>query len=220
MLILALLLAASPALARTDLSGCTSSESVVVPTGGGTPYGTVIWYVPDTGELCEILDCGGGRAPPKTTVPGCDSYEGTETYSPKYLDIATSTAADDEAVISASASWSGDDDETLTTEAPTSQKTTKKETAKPEATTSASSEGNDDESSAANSTPASAPATTPAAGSGSGSNSTAKTTDAASSSTGGDSAETTSSTGGVASMPTAGALMGLVAGAAVYAGLL
>lgn len=56
-------------------------------------------YVPDTGEVCEFLDCGGGRAPPKTDVPGCEQYSGTATYSPSYLPgfgataIATSIAA-------------------------------------------------------------------------------------------------------------------------------
>jgi hypothetical protein len=42
-------------------------------------------YVPGTGELCDFLDCGGGTAPPKTTVPGCLLYSGTATYSPSYL---------------------------------------------------------------------------------------------------------------------------------------
>lgn len=62
-------------LARTDLSGCVSS----------TAGASLVWYVPDTGETCEFLDCGGGRAPPKTTVPGCAAYSGTATYSPSYL---------------------------------------------------------------------------------------------------------------------------------------
>ncbi|OBT65503.1 hypothetical protein VE03_05008 [Pseudogymnoascus sp. 23342-1-I1] len=29
------------------------------------------WYDPLTGEICDPIDCGGGRAPPKTNVPGC-----------------------------------------------------------------------------------------------------------------------------------------------------
>jgi hypothetical protein len=29
------------------------------------------WYDPLTGEICDPVDCGGGRAPPKTNVPGC-----------------------------------------------------------------------------------------------------------------------------------------------------
>ncbi|KFY61445.1 hypothetical protein V497_02964 [Pseudogymnoascus sp. VKM F-4516 (FW-969)] len=28
-------------------------------------------YDPSNGEICDLLDCGGGRAPPKTNVPGC-----------------------------------------------------------------------------------------------------------------------------------------------------
>lgn len=42
----------------------------------------VHWYDPDTGEVCDPHDCGGGRAPPKTDVPGCPFYKGTEIYSP------------------------------------------------------------------------------------------------------------------------------------------
>lgn len=82
------MLSATGVLAKTDIGGCVSSA-----TGA-----SLVWYVPDTGELCELLDCGGGRAPPKTTVPGCPLYEGSETYSPKYLPgfgaEATSTDAD------------------------------------------------------------------------------------------------------------------------------
>ncbi|PHH82333.1 hypothetical protein CDD82_6307 [Ophiocordyceps australis] len=77
----------SPALARTNLAGCVSSESVATPTNGGTPYATVMWYVPESGEVCELLDCGGGRAPPKTTVPGCPQYKGTATYSPSFISV-------------------------------------------------------------------------------------------------------------------------------------
>lgn len=66
-------------LARTDLTGCTST-SVSSPAGA-----SIAWYVPETGEVCDLLDCGGGRAPPKTTVPGCPLYSGTASYSPLYL---------------------------------------------------------------------------------------------------------------------------------------
>ncbi|KAG4220069.1 hypothetical protein PC116_g31452, partial [Phytophthora cactorum] len=72
-------LLATQAAARTDLSGCVSSKTIAY--GGAS----LIWYVPETGEICEFLDCGGGRAPPKTTVPGCGGYEGTATYSPSFL---------------------------------------------------------------------------------------------------------------------------------------
>ncbi|BFZ60432.1 hypothetical protein YB2330_001468 [Saitoella coloradoensis] len=65
--------------ARTDLEGCVSSQTVAY--GGAS----LIWYVPGTGEICSFLDCGGGRAPPKTTVPGCAAYVGTGTYEPSYL---------------------------------------------------------------------------------------------------------------------------------------
>ena len=68
--------------ARTDLSGCTST----------TAGASLIYYVPGTGEICKFLDCGGGRAPPKTTVPGCPAYSGTETHSPEFLALATATS--------------------------------------------------------------------------------------------------------------------------------
>ncbi|CCF46916.1 hypothetical protein CH063_15505, partial [Colletotrichum higginsianum] len=58
-------------LAKTDLEGCTSFTSTVTvnPSPGyGNTYETVIWYVPDTLEICAGVDCGGGRRtrPPKT----------------------------------------------------------------------------------------------------------------------------------------------------------
>ncbi|KAK1633806.1 hypothetical protein BDP81DRAFT_451784 [Colletotrichum phormii] len=92
--ITSLAIMATAVLAKTDLAGCVSSDSVYTPTQGGTPYATRVWYVPGTGEICAALDCGGGRAPPKTTVPGCPSYEGTETYSPSFLPLQTSAAVE------------------------------------------------------------------------------------------------------------------------------
>ncbi|KYK55107.1 hypothetical protein DCS_07069 [Drechmeria coniospora] len=82
------LLLASPVLGRTDLTGCTHYETVVKPSGMAA-YASRVWYVPDTYELCEVLDCGGGRAPPKTTVPGCPQYKGSESYQPKFIDPAS-----------------------------------------------------------------------------------------------------------------------------------
>jgi len=41
--------------------------------------GITHWFDPNTGEICDPLDCGGGRAPPKKDVPGCAAYTGTET---------------------------------------------------------------------------------------------------------------------------------------------
>jgi hypothetical protein len=70
---------AALAAAKTDLEGCTSSETVAF--GGAS----MIYWVPDSGEICSFLDCGGGRAPPKTTVPGCAQYSGTASYTPDYM---------------------------------------------------------------------------------------------------------------------------------------
>ncbi|KAE8379176.1 hypothetical protein BDV26DRAFT_291491 [Aspergillus bertholletiae] len=92
------------AAARTDLLGCTKSATV-------NQWGeaSMIWYVPDTGEICDFPDCGGGRAPPKLNQPGCAAYTGTETLTPSYLPgwgpngkVAPATSA-----ISASATGSG-----------------------------------------------------------------------------------------------------------------
>lgn len=71
---------AALAAAKTDIGGCTSSA-----TRDQWNQASMIYWVPGTGEICEFLDCGGGRAPPKTTVPGCAAYQGTETYSPRYM---------------------------------------------------------------------------------------------------------------------------------------
>ena len=79
----------SSANAKTDLAGCTYYDTVVKPTNGDYSYASRIYYVPDTGEVCAFLDCGGGRAPPKTTVPGCPQYKGTATYSPSFINPKT-----------------------------------------------------------------------------------------------------------------------------------
>jgi hypothetical protein len=66
-------------LSKTDLQGCVSTDLVVY--GGAS----LLFYMPDTGEICSFLDCGGGRAPPKTTKPGCGGYKGTETVTPDFV---------------------------------------------------------------------------------------------------------------------------------------
>ena len=84
---LATLLALAPLiLAKTGLSGCTSSTAIV--NGGAS----IIYYVPGSGEICAPLDCGGGRNAPISTVPGCAAYSGTASYIPSYLP-ATPTAS-------------------------------------------------------------------------------------------------------------------------------
>lgn len=68
-------------LARVGTEGCTFTDR---PIGG---YGvTRIYYVPDSQEICSLyIDCGGGRAPPKTTKPGCPGYTGTLPVEVHYL---------------------------------------------------------------------------------------------------------------------------------------
>jgi hypothetical protein len=89
-LFLALLAVLPPAVrATTDLADCTYVEGTYTPTWGTTiaPWATRTYYLPDTGEICSRPDCGGGRAPVKTDVVGCDSYEGTSIYVPQFLDL-------------------------------------------------------------------------------------------------------------------------------------
>ena len=78
--IVAGLLATQGAFARTDLSGCISTEVIF-----DTYYASLIWYVPGTGEICSFLDCGGGAGAPITTQPGCPLYKGTATVTPSFL---------------------------------------------------------------------------------------------------------------------------------------
>lgn len=77
--LLALAATLTSVLAKTDLAGCTSSATVK----DGGYY--AIWWVPETGEICQGIDCGGGRAPPKKDVPGCAAYTGTLEYEPSYM---------------------------------------------------------------------------------------------------------------------------------------
>ena len=89
----------APALAKTDLSGCTSSEVIVE-----SYYASYVYYVPGTGEICTLLDCGGGRAAPLTTVPGCPGYVGTATVTPSYLSNWGQTTSSAAATATGSAS--------------------------------------------------------------------------------------------------------------------
>ena len=64
---LAILALATPALSVCGIHSFTTCDD-----------GITHWFDPLTGEICDPLDCGGGRAPPKT-IPGCPAYSGTET---------------------------------------------------------------------------------------------------------------------------------------------
>ncbi|KAJ5898773.1 hypothetical protein N7495_003517 [Penicillium taxi] len=84
--------------ARTDISGCISSQ-----TTNQWHEASLIWYVPGSGEICDFVDCGGGRAPPKTDQPGCPLYSGTATLTASYLPgygpniiVASATTASEE----------------------------------------------------------------------------------------------------------------------------
>lgn len=121
------LLALSPlaALAKTDLSGCTTFTSTVTinPTAHeyGNVYESLVYYDPDTLEICTVPDCGGGRAAPKTGVPGCPLYSGTATPTPSFLSAdplaptTTSSVAAETTTTSASSSVSGSSSPSSTT---------------------------------------------------------------------------------------------------------
>jgi hypothetical protein len=123
---LAAFLYALPIAAKTDIEGCTSFTSTVTvnPSPGyGNTYQTVIWYVPDTLEICKGVDCGGGRAPPKS-VPGCPLYKGTETVTAEFLtqdpmspkttaSAPKTTEASDEETNWSTVSYTGTEDYTL-----------------------------------------------------------------------------------------------------------
>ncbi|KAL7947724.1 hypothetical protein V8C42DRAFT_315401 [Trichoderma barbatum] len=98
--------------------------------------GIVHWFDPNNGQVCDPLDCGGGRAPPRTDVPGCPLYTGTlsvagisilSCWKPSSaIQSATSTAVSEteptsEAVTTSAASTS---DAQRTTEQPASETST------------------------------------------------------------------------------------------------
>ncbi|KAG8162599.1 hypothetical protein KVR01_008364 [Diaporthe batatas] len=120
------LLALSPlaALARTDLSGCTTFTSTVTinPTAHeyGNIYESLVYYDPDTLEICTVPDCGGGRAAPKTGVPGCPLYSGTATPTPSFLSadpLAPATTSGAAAETNSAGRSSGDSSVSTTTTA-------------------------------------------------------------------------------------------------------
>lgn len=141
---------AATAIAKTDIDGCTYIDAVYTPPGRPDiqPYATRTWYVPDTGEICELLDCGGGRAPPKTDVPGCSNYKGTDTYSPKFMPSSTTAEASEE---TGDAEEDEDEDvsgsEAVTTPAPTVSGTAPEESGSDEGSDEGSSEDGSDEGS-------------------------------------------------------------------------
>ncbi|WYZ46742.1 hypothetical protein EsH8_IX_000967 [Colletotrichum jinshuiense] len=110
------ILAATAVLAKTDTNGCTSFTSTVTvnPSPGyGNTYETVIWYVPDTLEICQGVDCGGGRAPPRK-VPGCPAYSGTDTITASFLPTDPAKKPAPAATAQATTPVEEDDDDSTT----------------------------------------------------------------------------------------------------------
>ncbi|ATY60118.1 siderophore biosynthesis [Cordyceps militaris] len=193
-----LILAAVPlALARTDLAGCTYTDLVIKPTQQAA-YASRLYYVPDTGEVCALLDCGGGRAPPKSTVPGCPLYTGTETYQPSYINPQTLGKAGSSVAMATGPVT------------PTAADTTTTTTAAASTTAPAAADGSVTILTGTN-TPSSTAASSAAGGA-----STSKTASASSSSS--SAAKTTSSSSAAGAMQTVGAVLPCVV-AAIAAGL-
>jgi Predicted solute binding protein len=59
-------------LATTVFAAC---ESISYTTCADT---IVHWYDPTNGQVCDPIDCGGGRAPVKYDEPCCAAYRGTK----------------------------------------------------------------------------------------------------------------------------------------------
>jgi hypothetical protein len=55
--------------------------------------GIVHYYDPNTGEVCDPIDCGGVQGPIKTDVPGCPQYSGTAVLTTSYLSCWTPSAS-------------------------------------------------------------------------------------------------------------------------------
>ncbi|RJE26823.1 hypothetical protein PHISCL_00848 [Aspergillus sclerotialis] len=72
-------------LSSPTIAGCSTHNFTTCDDG------IVHWFDPNTGEICDPHDCGGGRAAPRRDVPGCPMYTGTESYitSPSYLSCWT-----------------------------------------------------------------------------------------------------------------------------------
>lgn len=81
------LLAALATLALAE--PCAFSRRVLTQCGDGPLFN----IDPDTGAICDALDCGGGRAPPKTTVPGCPLYSGPLPSTTRFLECWTPTSS-------------------------------------------------------------------------------------------------------------------------------
>ncbi|KAL3434342.1 hypothetical protein BDV09DRAFT_195999 [Aspergillus tetrazonus] len=102
--------------ARTILEGCTFTETV----SEKNEY-SIVWYVPETGEICDVSVCGGGLDPFDYDNPACPEYTGTAPYKPSYLAdygpsptaVTAETAAD--AAVTSAADWdegeAGDEDD-------------------------------------------------------------------------------------------------------------
>ncbi|KAM3439991.1 hypothetical protein NHJ13734_003488 [Beauveria thailandica] len=225
--VVAALSLASSAAARTDLAGCTYTDLVVKPTQMAA-YASRLWYVPDTGEVCALLDCGGGRAPPKSTVPGCPLYTGTETYAPSYINPKTlgngvveagsSVAAATTAVLATPSEAASESAASATASASAAATTT---TASDATTTTDASitilTGTNTSTPSKSAESSSAQATSAASTAGASSSGSSKT--AASGSSGSGVATTTSPSSAAGAMQTVGAVLGPCVVAAIAAGL-
>jgi len=161
-------LLAATASAKTDFEGCTSFTSMVTvrtEIGYGNTYASVIWYDPSNLEICQGVDCGGGRAPPKT-VPGCPAYSGTETVEPTFLseDPAKPKATTTEEVVEATTTEAAAET-TSTGESSSGKKEENKDSGDAEGENDENKDSGDGEDAAAGSTvkTTTAPATTTAA---------------------------------------------------------
>ncbi|KAL4747388.1 hypothetical protein BDW72DRAFT_196810 [Aspergillus terricola var. indicus] len=97
--------------ARTTLEGCTFTETV----SERDEY-SIVWYAPETGEICDVPVCGGGLDPFDYDNPACPEYTGTAPYKPSYLEdygpwpttVRAETAVD--AAVTSAADWTEEEE--------------------------------------------------------------------------------------------------------------
>ncbi|KAF5969563.1 hypothetical protein FBULB1_10174 [Fusarium bulbicola] len=213
------LIAAVPALAKTDLAACTSYDTVLSNANG-------ICATFSTVAVAEL--------PPRPLSPGCPGYVGTATYSPLFINPKTLGGAGPEETGDSPTSTEEDVSESAiitaapTTETEESASTTEAET---ETETESETESKDDDKTstdkdkdtktittlATHATPSASSGAEAGSGSGSASGSDSHSDSSSATDAAATPASTVSTAGAV--MPTAGAFLAL-AGAAMYAGML
>ncbi|KAL4968143.1 uncharacterized protein BDV14DRAFT_168341 [Aspergillus stella-maris] len=105
----------APLLATIAAADCSGPISYTTCADRITHY-----FDPETGEVCDPLDCGGGRAPVKYDVPGCAAYTGTEIYTSSKSILSCWSPSTVEATVTTTTTVEGSETATETTTVTTS----------------------------------------------------------------------------------------------------